>query len=254
MVRSVKEFGVIVPVIIRLLDEVYESYKILSGHNRVNAAKIAGLRSVPVVIKTGLDDDEAKLIVTETNLIQRSFADLSHSERAITLHTDLEALKSSNGGQGKRTELIDEIKMLSNPHTIKENLTSPQVGEKLLSVEKTGSQNGLFKNTVARYVRLTFLINDLLNRVEFEEIAFIPAVLLSYLSPDKQNELNRILNESAYKVDMKKAETLRECSESKKLTNDKMVQVLSGEVGKKPKSKTGTSGNLLYVAVCRIFS
>jgi len=66
MVRSIKELGVIVPVIVRPLDEDYE---ILSGHNRVNAAKLAGLKKVPVIIKTGLTDDEAKLIVTETNLV-----------------------------------------------------------------------------------------------------------------------------------------------------------------------------------------
>ena len=118
MVRSVKELGVIVPVIVRPLDEDYE---ILSGHNRVNAAKIAGLKKVPVIIKTGLTDEEAKLIVTETNLVQRSFADLSHSERAVALKMHLEALKESNGGQGTRTDLLDEIKTLSNPHEIKEN-------------------------------------------------------------------------------------------------------------------------------------
>jgi len=81
MVRSIKELGVLMPVIVRPNED--ETYEILSGHNRANAAKLAGLKEIPVIIKTGLSDDEAKLIVTETNLVQRSFADLSHSERAF---------------------------------------------------------------------------------------------------------------------------------------------------------------------------
>ncbi|MDR2729214.1 MAG: ParB N-terminal domain-containing protein, partial [Chitinispirillales bacterium] len=80
MVRSIKELGVIVPVIVRPKEDGI--YEILSGHNRVNAAKQAGLAEVPVIIKENLTEEEASLIVTETNLVQRSFADLSHSERA----------------------------------------------------------------------------------------------------------------------------------------------------------------------------
>lgn len=83
MVVSIKELGVILPVVIRPKGEA--AYEILSGHNRVNAAKIAGLEKIPVVIKEGLTEEEANLIVTETNLLQRSFSDLSHSERAIAL-------------------------------------------------------------------------------------------------------------------------------------------------------------------------
>ena len=237
MVRSVKELGVIIPIIVRPFDEAEGTYEILSGHNRVNAAKIADLTKVPVVIKTGLTDDEAKLIVTETNLVQRSFADLSYSERAIALKQHLEALKSANGGQGKRSDIFYEIEKLSNPSNIKENSTSPQVGEKLLSVEKAGEKYGLSKNSVARYVRLTHLISALLSRVDIDEIAFIPAVTLSYLSPDEQTELDKLLNESAYKIDIKKAESLREFSERKKLTNENMMQILSGDLNKKSKPK-----------------
>ena len=240
MVRSVREHGVIVPIIVRPhTDEEYaDMYEILSGHNRVNAAKIAGLTEVPVVIKKGLTDKEAKLIVTETNLMQRSFADLSHSERAIALQTHLEALKSENGGQGKRTDLLDEIKILSNPHDSRENETSYQVDTMLRSNEKTGAQYGLSSASVARYIRLTFLNTALLNRVDTDEIAFIPAVSLSYLSEAEQTALNNALNTTAYKVDMKKAESLREFSEGKKLTDEKMIQILSGELYKKPKPKT----------------
>ena len=83
MVESVRANGVIVPIVVRPADD--GKYEILSGHNRVKAAKEAGIDSVPALIRTGLTDEEALLIVTETNLLQRSFADLKHSERAVAL-------------------------------------------------------------------------------------------------------------------------------------------------------------------------
>jgi ParB family chromosome partitioning protein len=238
MVRSITELGVIVPVIVRPVGGGEETYEILSGHNRVNAAKIAGLKKVPVVIKTDLTDNEAKLIVTETNLVQRSFADLSHSERAIALHTHLEALKNAKGGQGTRTDLLNEIETLSNPHEIKENVTSALIERKLESREVTAEKYGLSRASVSRYARLNFLNKLLLDRVDTDEIGIYPAVSLSYLSPDEQTALNRLLSETAYKVDMKKAESMREFSEGKKLTDEKMEQILSGELNKKSKPKT----------------
>jgi ParB family chromosome partitioning protein len=236
MVRSVKELGVIVPVIVRPIDENESegTYEILSGHNRVNAAKLAGLVKVPVVIKTDLTDEEAALIVTETNLVQRSFADLSHSERAVALKQHLDAIKA----QGKRNDLLNEIKILSNPDEIKENGTSGLIDPKAEARDKVGDKYGLDARSVSRYVRLCELNQSLLNRIDADEIGLYPAVSISYLSPDEQTELDKLLTESAYKIDMKKAESLREFSESKKLTNEKMMQILSGEFNKKPKPKT----------------
>ena len=115
MVESIKEFGVLMPVILWHKDD---DYYILSGHNRVNAAKLAGLKAVPVMIKENLTHDEAILIVTETNLRQRSFSDLSESEKAYSLAQHYAAMKS----QGKRNDLLEEIDNL---------ITSPQVGTKL---------------------------------------------------------------------------------------------------------------------------
>jgi len=85
MVRSVKKFGIMVPVIVRHIKFSDRKFEILSGHNRVNAAKLAGLKEVPVIVQNDLSEKEAELIVTETNLHQRSFSDLSHSERAVCL-------------------------------------------------------------------------------------------------------------------------------------------------------------------------
>ena len=112
------------------------------------------------------------------------------------------------------------------------------LGQKLTSRELAAKSYELSPTNVARYVRIAELIEPLINRVDTNEIALRSAVSLSYLSPDEQTELNRLLNESAYKIDMKKAESLREFSENKKLTNEKMIQILSGELNKKPKPKT----------------
>jgi len=235
MVRSIKEHGVIIPVIVRPLNEDEVRYEILSGHNRVNAAKIAGLKKVPAIIKTGLTDDEARLIVTETNLVQRSFADLSHSERAIALKHHMDAIRQ----QGKRTDLLNEIEKLSKPLDSRDNDTSCQVGTKSeRSNEHVGKEYGLSARSVARYMRIAELIYSLQARVDNDEIPFIPAVTLSYLSSNEQAELNRLLDGTAHKIDMKKAESLREFSEGKKLTTEKMAQILSGELSRKPKSKT----------------
>jgi ParB family chromosome partitioning protein len=119
---------------------------------------LAGLKKVPVIVKHDLDEEEAKLIVTETNLVQRSFADLSHSERAVALHMHLEALKVSNGGQGRRTDLLNEIENLANPNGNNESGTSAQVVPKMQSREVTAERYGLNRMNVTRYVRLNSLL------------------------------------------------------------------------------------------------
>jgi ParB family chromosome partitioning protein len=232
MARSIKENGVIVPVIVRPIDKNEKMYEILSGHNRVNAAKLAGLERVPVRIKKGLTDDEAALIVTETNLIQRSFTDLSHSERAVILKNHMEAIRK----QGKRNDFINEIERLSNPDEINQNGDSGLIVPKAETRDKTAEKYGLDARSVSRYIRLSYLTPELLRRVDTNEIGLYPAVSLSYLSHNEQEELNRLLDKSSYKVDMKKAEAIRGLYESKKLTNEKMEQVLSGELNRKPKT------------------
>jgi len=151
----------------------------------------------------------------------------------------LKTHKDAISKQGKRTDLINEINRLLNPDEIGGNGTSCQVGTKSeRSNERVGKENGLSARNVARYIRIAELIVSMQARIDSDEIPFIPAVSLSYLSPVEQNELDRLLDETAYKIDMKKAESLREFSEKKKLTNEKMEQILSGELNKKPKPKT----------------
>ena len=234
MAQSIIDYGLFFPVIVRPLDEDEGTYEILSGHNRVNAAKIAGLTEVPVIIKTGLSDLEARSIVILTNLIQRSFEELSHSERAVVLKEYMDTIKA----QGKRNDLLDEIENLLNADEIKENGTSGIIVPKLEARDKAAEKYGLDARTVSRYTRIALLSGELLHRVDDDEIGIYAAVSLSYLSSDEQDELDRLLSETAYKVDMKKAESLRAFSEGKKLSNEKMIQILSGELYKKPKPKT----------------
>jgi len=137
MVESIRQFGILLPIILWYTDD--NRHVILSGHNRVSAGKLAGLTKGPVIIKDNLTHEDAVLIVTETNLRQRSFADLSHSERAYCLAQHYDAMKC----QGKRNDLLQEIETLLNPHDSEDSDTSVQSEHKLNSREKMSSEYGL---------------------------------------------------------------------------------------------------------------
>lgn len=228
MVESIKANGIITPVIVRPLDS--ETYEILSGHNRVEAAKAAGFETIPVVIRENLSADEALLIVTETNLIQRSFTDLSHSERAAALAVHHNAIKR----QGKRTDLINDIEnLLKNRENIDNNSsfdTSAQIEQKLIAREKTAISYGLNRNTVARYIRIYNNLSKSFNELlDSGQLPFIAAVEISYMLSKNQNELSEIIFENPeLKIDIKKAGLLREFSESNNLTPQIIQDILSG--------------------------
>lgn len=231
MVESIRQFGVLLPIILWHNED--GKYIILSGHNRHNAALLAGLTQGPVIIKENLTYDEAVLIVTETNLRQRSFGDMSHSERAYCLAQHYEALKS----QGRRNDLLEEIEMLLNPHEFRENPTSSQVETKLRSDEKLGEEYGLSHAKVARYIRLAGLNTKLLEKVDTGEIPFLAAYDLSFIGDgDRQRQIAELMESDNYKVDMKKAELLRSYYETGKLNDTTIVQILSGEKTRKPKT------------------
>lgn len=231
MVQSIKEMGIILPIIVR--PSGADEYEILSGHNRVNAAGIAGLKTAPTIIKEDVNDDEAMIIVTETNLMQRSFTDLLPSEKAKSLKVHYDALTK----QGRRTDLIFEIKNLLEAREISGSGTSPQLAEKLTSIQGFEKDYGLSRDTIARYIRLNYLIPELLMIVDDGKIAFIPAVTLSFISEDVQKEINEVLEENSYSVDMKKAASLRRHYEGKKLNKAKVIEILSGALNKTVKVK-----------------
>ena len=233
MIQSIKEFGIITPLIVRPLEN--EKYEILSGHNRANAGKMIGIEKVPVVIKEDLTDEEAMLIVTETNLIQRSFSELTHSEKARILTERHNATKD----QGKRIDLINEIENLSKADELDINSTSGQIGHRPKSRDKIGEKYDLSGKTVARYIRIDTLINDLKDRLDNNEIPFISGVDLSFLKEDQQEIVETILDDYNFKVDLKKSEVLKTYSQGRGLDYDKVYDILSGKYFNKPKKVKG---------------
>ena len=227
MVESIKSNGVLVPVIARRIAETIE---ILAGHNRVNAAKLAGLDTVPTIVMENVTADEAMVYVIETNLMQRSFSDMAHSEKAavIALH------HSKIFSQGKRSDILKQLQMLDNPHEFKENETYSQVANKRKSIYKVGQDYNLSKDTVARYLRIQRLITALKSRLDNGDIAFIPAVTLSYLKEDEQALVNDCMERNRLPVGMKKADALRQFSKNGKLNGESVYLILKGETAPKP--------------------
>jgi len=231
MVDSIRQFGILLPIILWYTED--GRYIILSGHNRKNAAQLAGLTKGPVIIRENLTYEDAVLIVTETNLRQRSFADMSYSERAYCLAQHYAALKS----QGKRNDLLAEIELLLNPHDTEENSTSSEVQTKLRSDEKLGQNYGLSRDKVAKYIRISNLIEPLIFRVDSGEIAFLAAYDLSFVEDEaQQQQIADLMESDSYKMDTKKAELFHSYYKAGKLTDTAIVQIISGEKTRKPKS------------------
>ena len=227
MVESIKANGVLMPIITRKLEDTIE---ILAGHNRVNAAKLAGLDEVPALILENISDEDAQAYVIETNLIQRSFSDMAHTEKAavIALH------HSKMFSQGKRNDIIQQIKMLENPHKYKENETCSQVANKKKTITKVGQEYGLSKDTVARYLRVHQLIVSIKILLDDGNIAFLSAVTLSYLKMEEQTLLVDCMERNDLSIDMKKADILRQFSEKGKLNGENVYKILSSETTTKP--------------------
>lgn len=223
MVESIKQYGVIVPIVVRKVDDQYE---ILSGHNRVNAAKEAGLTEVPTVIKEGLTEEEATLIVTETNIMQRSFSELAHSERATVISTRHSAMKN----QGVRTDLLNEIEKLSKAPNLASEETFYPMDKKLRTHETIGNEYNLSQASVARYLRIDKLSDAIKDLVDEGKIAMRAGVDLSYLSQENQEMVEAIISENTFKVDMKKAALLRKHEKEGNLNWNTAQKIISGDM------------------------
>lgn len=231
MVESIRQFGVIVPIVVR---KKRLKFEILSGHNRVEACKILGLKEIPAVVKEGLTDEEALLIVTETNTMQRSFSDLPHSERATVINVRHEAMKK----QGFRTDLLKEIERLSKSPNIDEESTYAPVGHKLKTRDKVGQEYNLSKNSVARYLRIAKLPEEFKELVDEGKIAIRAGVDLSYLREESLDIVHAIVTEENFKIDMKRARDLRGADKKAPLTFDSAHAIIRGdkkEKAEKPK-------------------
>ncbi|MCT4563572.1 MAG: ParB N-terminal domain-containing protein [Maledivibacter sp.] len=222
MVESIRQFGVIVPIVVR---KKRLKFEILSGHNRVEACKILGLKEIPAVVKEGLTEEEALLIVTETNTMQRSFGDLPHSERATVVSVRHDAMKK----QGFRTDLLEEIERLSKSPNIDESTSSP-VGKKFeTSMGQVGKEYNLSKNSVARYLRISKLPEEFKELVDEGKIAIRAGVDLSYLREESLDIVHAIVTEENFKIDMKRARDLRGADKKAPLTFDSASAIIRGE-------------------------
>lgn len=240
MKESITELGVLVPILIRPLED--GTYEILSGHNRTNAAMISGLNVVPAIIKEGLTDEEATLIVTETNLIQRSFTDLKHSEKAAVIAVRYKAMKC----QGIRKDLISEIADLQSGETC-----APE-GHKIKSREKLGEEYSLSKNSIARYLRVNKLIEEFKNRLDEGELSIRAGVELSYLTLTEQKKLFNITTKMHYKVDMKVARQIRTLKEVGKFENREISGIFEKKTTRSIKDKVDRRLSVPYTEVASI--
>lgn len=199
---SIREYGVLVPAIARPDPE--GGYELISGHRRKRGCEMAGLQTMPVIIRN-LDDDAAVLVMVDSN-IQRE--ELLPSERAFAYKMKLEALKH----QGARMDL-----------------TSCQVGTKLRADEKLAESVNESARTVQRFIRLTELISELLDMVDERKLAFNPAVEVSYLKRDEQRMLLEAMDAEQTTPSLSQAQRLKKFSQEGRLTEEAMSAIMSEE-------------------------
>lgn len=204
--ESIEEYGVLVPAIARPLDE--GGYELIAGHRRHRASELAGLKTMPVIVRN-LDDDAATIIMVDSNLQREN---ILPSERAFAFKLKLDAIKR----QGERTDL-----------------TCTQLGHKLnegkKSVEIVADQAGSSRNQIQRFIRLTELIPELLDMVDDKKIAFNPAVELSYLKPEEQRNLLEAMNMEQATPSLSQAQRLKKFSAEGKCTLEAMSAIMSEE-------------------------
>lgn len=190
MIQSIREYGVLNPVIVR---KATRGYEMLAGHNRTNAAKIAGLTAVPAIVKTDLSDEDAYVYVIETNLLQRSFAELLPSEKAAVLVARYEKISS----QGKRNDIRQEIEALEETcghdvHKSRKRTCGHDVHKSQKSRDGLGEEYGMTGRNIARYMRLERLIPEFKDAVDKGTLAMAAAVDLSYLNVKMQKLIQQV--------------------------------------------------------------
>lgn len=246
MVESIHDNGVIESVIVRKKGD--GTYEILAGHNRINAAKLAGLFKVPADIRENVSDALAKVIVTETNFLRRGFDDMLPSELAKSLKMQLDGLKELRRNQA----YIFAIESDSNTDGSTADDGSVQVGQGQWSVNKVASHNKMSETNIKRYIRLNYLNEGLLEMVDEEKIKLNPAVSLSYLTAEEQDILLSILSNNDYRIDIKRADILKE--RSGKLTQDDILAIASGEFFEKKKKTKITAVTVKPKVISRFFN
>lgn len=238
MIASIKENGVLSPIVVQPCENGYE---ILIGHNRWNASKLAGLPTVPAIIKEGLSEEEAEIFAIESNIMQRGFENLRISEQAAVI-----ALRHSEMfSQGKRNDILRELALLENPNAEVEETTLNPLGSKLDTSESVGKEYGVSKGSVVRLIRINKLIDELKILVDSGDIAVRSGVELSFLSNEAQTEVAE--QAENFKIDMKKSRQLREAADSKgNIDRDTIIRIITGMADVKPKPKSVKISNDIF--------
>lgn len=202
-VESIKQIGVVSPLIVRPDPE--GGFEILSGHRRLHAAQLAGLETVPVIVKE-MDDDAAIIFMVDSNLQREN---VLPSERAFSYKMKLEAMKHQAGRPSKEND--------------------SQLGNNFgkLSSEEMAEELGTSKNQIFRYIRLTNLIPEILDMVDEKKIAFNPAVELSYLKPSEQKEFLEAMDYAQASPSLSQAQRLKKLSQEGGCTLDAMCEVMN---------------------------
>ena len=202
-VESIRQIGVVSPLIVRPDPE--GGFEILSGHRRLHAAQLAGLETVPVIVKE-MDDDAAIIFMVDSNLQREN---ILPSERAFSYKMKLEAMKHQAGRPSKEND--------------------SQLGNNFgkLSSEEMAEELGTSKNQIFRYIRLTNLITEILDMVDEKKIAFNPAVELSYLKPSEQKEFLEAMDYAQASPSLSQAQRLKKLSQEGGCTLDAMCEVMN---------------------------
>ena len=202
VVDSVKEFGILTPLIAR--PDPYGGYEIISGHRRLHASELAGLESVPVIVRA-MDDDEAIIFMVDANLQREN---ILPSERAWAYRMKLDAMKH----QGLRSDL-----------------TSGPMVQKLATADLIGKDSGESGRQIRRFIRLTELIPELLDMVDEKQLAFRPAVELSYLKPNEQKDFLEAMDAAQATPSLSQAQRIKKLSQAGMCTLDAMCEVMNEE-------------------------
>ena len=197
-VESIRQMGIANPLIVR--PDPDGGYEIISGHRRLHAAELAGLETVPAIVRE-LDDDAAVIMMVDSNLQREN---ILPSERAYAYKMKIDALKH----QGQRTDL-----------------TSTQVVSKL-AAEQVGESTGVSRESVRRYIRLTNLIPEVLDMVDEKKISFNPAVELSYLKPQEQRDFLDAMDYAQAAPSLSQAQRMKRLSQEGRCTLDAMCDVM----------------------------
>ena len=214
-VESIAQYGVLAPLIARPRPDG-DGYEIISGHRRQYAAKLAGLDTLPVIVRQ-MSDDAAVILMVDSNL-QREH--ILPSERALAYKMKLEAIKN----QGARSDL-----------------TSPQVAAKFRSDDAVAKDQGISGDTVRRYIRLTNLVPELLDMVDEKKIAFNPAVELSYLDESQQRDFLEAMEDTQNAPSLSQAQQLKKMAQQGEFSYEKAFDVMGQE--KKSEKDTVTIKN-----------